>query len=87
MFIRANKLSDKDLRDIIEVMKNNITIKVLDLSSNQTLSPSSVIQIGQILDSNRTCEYVGLAKLGLKNEHVTPLIGLMGKFPFPEDKV
>jgi hypothetical protein len=32
-------------------------------------------------------EYVGLAKLGLENEHVIPLLSEMGKFPFPADDV
>ena len=39
------------------------------------------------MDSNRTIEYFGLAKLGLENEHVVSLLGLLGKFPFPEDQV
>ena len=43
--------------------------------------------MGEVLDENRTLEYFGLAKLNLENEHVTPLISLIGKFPFPADQV
>ncbi len=66
-------------------MKNNQTLKVIDISSNTDLSGECVSKLGEILDSNRTVEYFGLAKLGLENEHVLPLLSLLGKFPFPED--
>ena len=87
MFIRSNRLTDFDLNSIINVMKSNQTLKVIDISSNTDLSGECVARLGEILDSNRTVEYFGLAKLGLENEHVIPLLSLLGKFPFPEDQV
>jgi hypothetical protein len=69
-------------------LKSNSTIKVLDISSNQKLSPDSIIAaISEVLDGNRTLEYFGLSKLGLNTNIVKPVFGLIGRFPFPEDKV
>jgi len=62
-----------------------MTLKVIDISSNQTLSGEAVTKMGEILASNRIIEYFGMAKLNLENHHVIPLLGLLGKFPFPED--
>lgn len=85
--MRSNGLNDFDLDQIINVMKHNQSLKVIDISSNTSLSGESITKLGDILDSNRTIEYFGLAKLNLDNEHVIPLLGLLGKFPFPEDQV
>jgi hypothetical protein len=62
-------------------------LKVIDLSSNTDFTPDAISKIKDIFETNRSLEYVGLAKLGLENEHVMPLLSEFGKFPFPEDQV
>ena len=85
--MRANRLTDSDLDAIGNSLKSNASIKVIDISSNESLSGDAVIRMGDVLDSNRTIEYFGMAKLGLENHHIKPLLGLIGKFPFPVDEV
>ena len=87
MFVRACRLTDNDLEAIKNSLKINTSIKVIDISSNTDLSGEVVSKLGEVLDENRSLEYFGLAKLNLDNEHVTPLIKLIGKFPFPADQV
>lgn len=87
LFVRACRLSDNDLEAIKNSLKANTSIKVIDISSNTDLSGEAVSKMGEVLDENRTLEYFGLAKLNLENEHVVPLISLIGKFPFPADQV
>lgn len=37
--------------------------------------------------SNRSLEYLGLSKLNLSAELITPIFDMIGRFPFPEDQV
>ena len=60
---------------------------MLDISSNTSLSGEAVTEFCDIVNSNRTLEYFGLSKLNLENQHVIPMLGHIGKFPFPEDQV
>lgn len=87
LFIRANQLSDFDLQSITKCLKNNNSLKVIDFSSNSTLSGQAVTSFFDVLESNRTLEYFGLSKLGLTNDNIKPIFKVIGKFPFPEDQV
>lgn len=87
LFLRSSGLTDLDLKGITNSLKANATIKVIDISSNKSLSGHAVSQFYDVLNTNRTLEYFGLAKLNLQNEHVIPIFKMLGKFPFPEDQV
>jgi len=65
LFLRANKLTDADFVAMSGPLKNNTTIKVLDISSNQELSSKSLEALADILNGNRSIEYFGLSKLSL----------------------
>lgn len=41
--------------------------------------------ITEMMEFNRTLEYLGLAKNNLENEHVIPLFNNIGRIPFPAD--
>ena len=41
----------------------------------------------QVFDTNRTLEYVGLAKNGLQSGDVQPLLKCFGRQPFPAENV
>jgi Leucine Rich repeat len=72
LFLRANHLTDDDVKQIVGVLKPdpanpaafNKPLKVLDLSYNQPLTKESVQHIADMMELNRTLEYVGLAKCG-----------------------
>jgi hypothetical protein len=67
-------------------MKNNSSIKVIDISSNRELTPACISSsLSEILTSNRVIEYFGLSKLNLSTEDILPFLKLFGRFPFPED--
>lgn len=85
--MRANDLKDFDLNCVIHSLRTNSTIKVIDISSNSELSSDTVTLFFDVLNSNRTLEYFGLAKLNLENHHILPIFDMLGKFPFPEDQV
>lgn len=87
LFLRSNQLGNGDIEAITTSLSANATIKVIDVSSNSEASPDSIVKMGSILETNRTVEYFGMAKLGLENEHVSKMLALVGRFPFPEDQV
>lgn len=72
LFLRADNLHDDDVKQICAVLKPDPAnpaaftkqLKVLDLSYNKPLTKDSVHHIAEMLDVNRTLEYVGLAKCG-----------------------
>lgn len=64
----------------------NKSIKVLDLSYNE-FSEDAVKEIAQVFEVNRSLEYLGLAKLKLTSEVITPLLSTMGRIEFPADQV
>jgi hypothetical protein len=72
---------------ICSSLKTNGTIKVLDISSNPNLEGDYLAQIQDAMTANRSLEYLGLSKLNLTTEMVTPLFDMIGRFPFPEDQV
>lgn len=87
LFLRASGLTDVDMKHICASLKNNSTIKVLDISSNPNLEGDYIAQIQDAMTANRSLEYLGLSKLNLTTEMVTPLFDMIGRFPFPEDQV
>lgn len=68
-------------------LKNNTTIKVLDISSNPDLGSKSLEALADIFNGNRSIEYFGFSKLNLTTQMVVPLFDLIGRFPFPADEV
>lgn len=64
----------------------NKALKVLDVSYN-SFSGEAIQEIAQVLEFNRTLEYIGLAKNKVQVEDVLPLLKTMGKVPFPVDQV
>ena len=87
LFLRANKLTDADLIAMSGPLKNNTTIKVLDVSSNPDLGAKSLEALADIFNGNRSIEYFGFSKLNLTTDMVIPLFDLIGRFPFPADEV
>ena len=65
LFLRANKLTDADLMAMSGPLKNNTTIKVLDISSNPDLGAQSLEALAEIFNGNRSIEYFGFSKLNL----------------------
>jgi Ran GTPase-activating protein (RanGAP) involved in mRNA processing and transport len=80
LFLRANNLTDEDIKQMAHVMKPdpanpnfaNKTLKVLDISYNP-LTEVSVKYLADMMETNRSLEYLGLAKLKLEYEQVVPL--------------
>ena len=87
LFLRANRLTNEDFVQMSTHLKANNTIKVLDVSSNPELGKASLDALAEIMNGNRMIEYFGLSKLNLTTEMVVPLFGLIGRFPFPADRV
>lgn len=85
--MRSSGLNDADVGHIVNALKSNQSIKVLDISSNYGISGSVIEGFAEVMASNRTIEYLGLSKLGLSNDQILPLLESVGRFPFPEDQV
>ena len=95
LFLRASNIQDDDLKQICHALKpdpanpaiGNKTLKVLDLSYNPLTPSTAVGYLAEMLDVNRTLEYIGLAKCGLQASHAQQLFDQVGKIPFPQDQV
>ena len=61
---------------------SNKTLKVLDISYNPITS-RSLKSIAEMMETNRTLEYLGLAKNKIENEDITPIFNSIGRIPFP----
>lgn len=67
---------------------SNKILKVLDISYNPSaLTDHSIKAIAEMLETNRTLEYLGLAKNGIQNEHVALITHQIGRMVFPADQV
>ena len=92
LFLRASGLKDKDLQQIILALKPdtslpmNRNLKVLDLSYNE-FSGQTVREFKEVLEQNRSLEFLGLAKNRLNSEDVLPLLDCFGRVSFPADQV
>ena len=58
---------------------------MLDISYNP-ITPEALPSILNMLETNRTLEYLGLAKLSLNDEDVEQIIDKIGKITFPTDQ-
>ncbi len=75
MFLRANNLQDEDIVQMCHVLKpdpsapnaSNKTLKVLDISYNP-ITERALRAIADMMETNRTLEYLGLAKSKIENE-------------------
>jgi hypothetical protein len=70
--LRANNINDDDFKQICHVLKPdpsnpnfaNKTLKVLDISYNP-ITKKSLKFVAEMMETNRTLEYLGLAKCKL----------------------
>jgi hypothetical protein len=54
--------------------QSNKVLKVLDISYNNEVTERGLKYIGDMMEFNRTLEYLGLAKNSMTNEMITPII-------------
>ena len=59
----------------------NKTLKVLDISYNP-ISKKSLKHIADMMDLNRTLEYLGLAKCALQAKSINKILNQIGRIPF-----
>jgi len=90
LFIRHCDLTDRDLKQIGSSLKADAgaqqrQIKVLDLSFNKFTGEGVAEEVSAILETNRSLEYLGVAKSGLEAKHVLPMLQHFGKVLFPAD--
>lgn len=86
VFIRACQLTESDLDQMAEALKNNACVRVFDISSNQTLDPAKTVEcIANMVSGNRSVEYLGLSKLAIETANLKPLFDNIGSFPFEGD--
>ena len=92
LFLRANNITDDEIKQMALALKpdpafpgaSNKSLKVLDISYNP-ITEKSLKYLADMMETNRTLEYLGLAKCHLENDSITPLLGQIGKIPFPAD--
>lgn len=63
----------------------NKTLKVLDISYNP-VSKKCLKSIADAMETNRTLEYLGLAKCNLQAKALVKIINQIGRIPFPSDQ-
>ena len=63
----------------------NKTLKVLDISYNP-ITKKCLKFISDAMETNRTLEYLGLAKCNLQAKSLTKIINQIGRIPFPNDQ-
>ena len=81
LFLRANNLTDEDVRQICHVLKPdplnpnfaNKSLKVLDISYNP-ITDLSLKFVAEVMETNRSLEYLGLAKCHASVEDVIPIL-------------
>jgi Ran GTPase-activating protein (RanGAP) involved in mRNA processing and transport len=62
----------------------NKNLKVLDISYNP-ITGRAFKAIADMMETNRTLEYLGLGKNHMENEHLIPILNSIGRLPFPSD--
>lgn len=62
----------------------NKTLKVLDISYNP-VSKKCIKFFSEMLETNRTLEYIGLAKCKLQTKSLANILNQIGRIPFPAD--
>ena len=84
-FLRGNRLNDDDIKQICTSLKDNHFLKVIDISYNN-ITKASILSFKELIDTNKTIEFIGLAKNNLTMEDLSPLLDVIGKQPFPEEE-
>lgn len=93
LFLRHSGLCDNDLQQISKMLSSeagaqqNKTLKVIDLSHNNFTGKCVNSCLKNVFETNRTLEYVGLAKNNLQSGDVQPLLKAFGRQPFPAENV
>ena len=57
---------------------------MLDISHNP-VSKESLANLADMMENNRTLEYLGLAKCKFENEDISTIFSQIGRMPFPSD--
>lgn len=65
---------------------SNKTLKVLDISYNP-VSKKCLKHFADMMETNRTLEYLGLAKCNLQSKSLVKVFNQIGRIPFPADQV
>ena len=65
----------------------NKSLKVIDLSYNSFSGKAVSQEFTAVFETNRTLEYVGIAKNNLETVDIIPMIRSFGRFPFPTEQV
>lgn len=92
LFLRASNITDEDVKQMAVALKPdpaqpgvaNKSLKVLDLSYNP-ISKKCLKFLADAMETNRTLEYIGLAKCNLQAKSVAKLLAHIGRIPFPSD--
>ena len=58
---------------------------MLDLSYNNFTGHAASVEIASVFETNRTLEYIGLAKNNLESQDAKLLLKGFGRQPFPTD--
>ena len=85
LFLRGNSLNDDDVKQITDGLKENHTLKVLDISYNK-ITGQSIEYFKELTELNKTLEFIGLAKNNLSIEDLQGFLDCIGKTPFPEEE-
>lgn len=92
LFLRADNIQDEDVKQIAQILKpdplNPLSLKplkVLDLSYNP-ITKDSIHYLSEMLEVNRTLEYIGLAKCKLQTAQAVKLFEQIGRLPFPQEQ-
>jgi len=92
LFLRASNITDEDVKQMCHVLKpdpanpnfSNKTLKVLDISYNP-ISKKCLKSFADMMETNRTLEYLGLAKCKLTAKSLNKVLNQIGRIPFPTD--
>lgn len=82
--LRSCGLESEALVPIGQFLVSNATLTVLDLYGNNF---SSIEPLAKALAVNRVLEHLNIAKSALTHDQIDCLVPVMGKHPFPSDKV
>jgi len=82
--LRSCGIDSEALGAIGQFLVSNATLTVLDLYGNNF---TSIEPLAKALAVNRVLEHLNIAKSGLTHEQIDCLVPIMGKHPFPSEKV
>lgn len=82
--LRSCGIDSEGLVPIGQFLQSNATLSVLDLYGNNF---TSIEPLAKALATNRILEHLNVAKSGLTHEQIECLVPVLGKHPFPSEKV